>query len=300
MVNSAINWHNGPDNVWLIYVFKADTIILDRVGYGPTDTTGWFFFGEGLPSSDVEPGHSISRYPDGRDTDNNNIDFRNFPVPTPGLPNKWSDVAVDSIISPAYFIGCGDTIRPSASIKNEGDKEETFEVICTIKTNAIISYEDEIELTLGMGEDSTLKFKKWNVPPCWDTTMYAVTVYAFLATDMDTADNRKAKVFMSVGIEEESSKIPSTFALLQNDPNPLISVTQIAYQLPTRCKVNLVIYDATGRLVRTLVDKVEDAGHKLAVWNGKDDKGKDVASGIYFYRLKASNYVAQKKMILIR
>ena len=300
MVNSAVNWHNGPDNVWLIYVFGADTIILDKVGYGPTDTTGWFFVGEGIPASDVAPGHSIARYPDGQDTDDNSVDFKDFPVPTPGLPNKWSDVAVDTIISPPYFIGCGDTIKPSASVKNEGDKEETFEVICTIKTNATTSYEDEIELTLGVGEDSVVEFKEWNVPGCWDTTTYVMTVYAYLATDMDTTDNRKEREFESVGIEEKLAEAPNTFILLQNNPNPLVSITKIAYQLPTKCKVNLTIYDVTGRLVRTLVDRVEDAGHKLVIWNGKDNKGKDATSGIYFYKLQAGNYKAQKKMILIR
>jgi flagellar hook assembly protein FlgD len=80
----------------------------------------------------------------------------------------------------------------------------------------------------------------------------------------------------------------------------VINITKIAYQIPFTCRVSLTIYDATGRLVRTLVDRVEDAGYKSAIWNGKDDEGNDASSGIYFYKLKADDYIIQKKMILIR
>jgi hypothetical protein len=298
MVDSDVNWHNGPDNVWLIYVFEGDTIILDKVGYGPT--SGWVFKGEGNPVSDVDPGHSIARHPDGQDTDDNSVDFKDFLVPTPGVPNMWSDVAVDTIIAPEGSITCGDTITPSAVVSNQGEQEETFEVICTIKSDASVLYEDEIELTLGVAEDRTLEFEEWTVPGCYTSEDYIVTVYAYLATDLDTTNNRKERAFQGVGIEEEFTGIPTTFALLQNNPNPVINITKIAYQIPFTCRVSLTIYDATGRLVRTLVDRVEDAGYKSAIWNGKDDEGNDASSGIYFYKLKADDYIIQKKMILIR
>lgn len=64
--------------------------------------------------------------------------------------------------------------------------------------------------------------------------------------------------------------------------------------------VTLRIYDVSGRLVRTLVEGPQEAGQKTVTWNGRDDRGRNVASGVYFYRLQAPGYRKTLKMILVQ
>jgi len=87
-IDAAANWQNGPDNIQLWYIDGTDTIIVDAIGYGSTDTTTWVFRGEGLPAPDVWGGRSLARFPDGNDTDDNSVDFYPTYYRTPGLPNK--------------------------------------------------------------------------------------------------------------------------------------------------------------------------------------------------------------------
>jgi hypothetical protein len=113
----------------------------------------------------------------------------------------------------------------------------------------------------------------------------------------------------SVGIEEEpdDEKKPSLFSLSQSIPNPFNHKTSFRYQLPAPVFVSLKVYDITGRLVRTLVDKEEKEGFYRRVWDGRDETQKPVSSGIYFVRLSAQetgsstgDYTSTKKMILLR
>jgi hypothetical protein len=95
--------------------------------------------------------------------------------------------------------------------------------------------------------------------------------------------------------------IPETFALRQNVPNPFNPTTVIQYDVPeTGAQVTLLIYDVAGRLVRTLVDGRKEAGTKRVTWNGDDDRGSRVASGVYFYRMTAPGFEVTKKMVLIQ
>jgi hypothetical protein len=93
---------------------------------------------------------------------------------------------------------------------------------------------------------------------------------------------------------------PTTFALYQNCPNPFNPETQIKYDLPVAGHVNLAIYNVLGQKVRILVDEFQDAGRKSARWDGHDENGRDVASGIYFYKIKVENFEKIRKMVLIK
>ncbi len=94
---------------------------------------------------------------------------------------------------------------------------------------------------------------------------------------------------------------PHEFALHANVPNPFNPVTTIAYDIPTAgADVNIAIYDAAGRLVRELVDEHRAAGRWSMQWNGEDARGQRVASGVYFYRMRAGSFVDTKKMVLLK
>ncbi len=89
-------------------------------------------------------------------------------------------------------------------------------------------------------------------------------------------------------------------ALRQNTPNPFNPTTTIAFDLARRGHVVLRVYDVSGRVVRTLVDGVQDAGTHRATWDGRDDRGARVASGVYLYRLQAGSVTRTRKMVMMK
>jgi len=94
--------------------------------------------------------------------------------------------------------------------------------------------------------------------------------------------------------------IPTDYGLSQNYPNPFNPQTTLQYRLPKTGRVRLSVFDIRGAVVRILVDEVVGAGHYVAVWDGRDDRNTPVASGIYFVRIEAGEFVQHKKMILMR
>ncbi|TES91815.1 MAG: T9SS type A sorting domain-containing protein [Candidatus Cloacimonadota bacterium] len=107
----------------------------------------------------------------------------------------------------------------------------------------------------------------------------------------------------SVSVAEEPEKTTGiVFGLLQNVPNPMRGIgTSISYTTTRRGFVNLKVYNSAGKLVRTLIDNLnEDSGHKTVYWNGKDNNNHPVASGVYFYKLTTENRTATKKMVVVR
>ncbi|NUM80652.1 T9SS type A sorting domain-containing protein, partial [bacterium] len=99
---------------------------------------------------------------------------------------------------------------------------------------------------------------------------------------------------------ETESVIPKEFGLEQNYPNPFNPTTTIRYNLKENTKVTLTIYNTLGQVVKALVDKEETAGIKNISWDGKDEHGKQVASGVYIYKLKTGNLVFSRKMIFLK
>lgn len=89
-------------------------------------------------------------------------------------------------------------------------------------------------------------------------------------------------------------------ALHANVPNPFNPQTRIAFTLAEPGPVRLVVFDARGQLVRTLVDAARPAGLHAEIWNGNDDHDRRVASGLYFYRLRAGDYESVKKMTIVK
>ncbi len=98
-----------------------------------------------------------------------------------------------------------------------------------------------------------------------------------------------------VSVEEEVGEVPGSFTLLQNYPNPFNPSTTISFQVPEQCHVTLKVFDVVGREIATLVNEVEQPGTHTAQWNASR-----VASGVYFYRIQAGDFVASKKLLLLR
>ena len=94
--------------------------------------------------------------------------------------------------------------------------------------------------------------------------------------------------------------IPKSFKLGHNYPNPFNSTTKITYSLPKSLHVKINVYDILGREIRTLINRTELAGIRSVSWDGLDNFGQKVPSGIYFYDFSADNYFNVKKMVLVK
>ncbi len=91
-------------------------------------------------------------------------------------------------------------------------------------------------------------------------------------------------------------------SLAQNYPNPFNPTTTIQYSIQAQGQVRLRVYDVAGRLVRSLVNEVQSprAGGFAVTWDGTDDRGTRVATGIYFYKLTAAGFERTRKMLLLK
>lgn len=125
-------------------------------------------------------------------------------------------------------------------------------------------------------------------------------------THIKNQDSNRFKVFIgrSGYIENEiattQSTIPKEFNLKQNYPNPFNSGTAISFDIPQGGQVKVKIYNILGQIVLTLYDKLTYPGKYTITWGGKDNEGKEVSSGIYFYQLSTPGFTESLKMILLK
>jgi flagellar hook assembly protein FlgD len=111
---------------------------------------------------------------------------------------------------------------------------------------------------------------------------------------------RTVEWFGSTTGVEAPGATPRIVSLAQNVPNPFGLSTSISFNLGDVSPVRLRVYDVHGRLVRNLVDGDEDWSAHSAIWDGTDDRGRDLASGVYFYRLETDGVVETRRMVLSR
>jgi hypothetical protein len=97
-----------------------------------------------------------------------------------------------------------------------------------------------------------------------------------------------------------SSSLPASFELDQNYPNPFNPSTKIRFDIPLRARATLTVFNVLGQKVATLVDEELPPNTYHVDWNGESDDGQKLASGIYFYRLRADELVSTKKMLLLK
>jgi hypothetical protein len=100
--------------------------------------------------------------------------------------------------------------------------------------------------------------------------------------------------------EEQYMSTPTGYNLADNYPNPFNPESTIEYELPQAGLVRFEVFNLLGQKIKTLIDQNQDAGIHHIVWNGNNDLGEAVASGIYLYRIEANNFQATKRMLLIR
>ncbi|HJY63062.1 MAG TPA: SBBP repeat-containing protein [Ignavibacteria bacterium] len=122
-----------------------------------------------------------------------------------------------------------------------------------------------------------------------------VYVTGFSSGSSTGMDYATIKYSQSVGINPISSEMPSDFNLLQNYPNPFNPKTVISYQLKVNSYVNLKVIDITGREVAQLTNEFKQAGYYTIEFDGSN-----LASGVYFYKIRAGDFTDVKKMVLVK
>jgi len=104
----------------------------------------------------------------------------------------------------------------------------------------------------------------------------------------------------STDVDDDEGGLPMAFHLRQNYPNPFNSSTVISYAIDHPARVVLIVYNLLGQAVSTLVDDRQAYGDHARIWDGTDESGRAVASGIYFYRLTVDDQIATRKMVLLK
>jgi hypothetical protein len=103
-----------------------------------------------------------------------------------------------------------------------------------------------------------------------------------------------------VAVDENMTKDVYGYVLRQAVPNPFTGMTDIGFSLPADADVDLSVFDASGRVVRTLANATMPAGSHTVAWDGRDESGVQAPAGIYFYRMQAGQFDAIRKLILVR
>jgi len=101
--------------------------------------------------------------------------------------------------------------------------------------------------------------------------------------------------------KKDEEEIPVIKRLVvSNYPNPFNPITTIAFSLPRDSDVKIEVFNIKGQKVKELYNEFTLKGHHTVLWNGQDDKGRSVSSGIYFYRVQTVDVIITKKMILLK
>ena len=105
---------------------------------------------------------------------------------------------------------------------------------------------------------------------------------------------------LAVEVGQKVAELPTSFDLAQNYPNPFNPATTVKYQVPSPVAVEVTVYNVLGEKVVTLVNEVQPAGYYTVQWNGRDSRNQTAPSGLYFYTMRAGDFSAVKKMMLMK
>ncbi|MFQ5584713.1 MAG: M1 family aminopeptidase, partial [Calditrichia bacterium] len=160
-------------------------------------------------------------------------------------------------------------------------------------------YKMPIDIKVNYVDGTSETFVLWNTQRNQNFTVTLDTVPLSVMFDPDKWILKQEHQVV-VTVEEPGEQIASDFLLEQNYPNPFNPTTNIGFRIEDYGFVELKIFNVTGGEVKTLISKELSPGDYDVRWDGHNDVGQSVASGVYVYRLKSGNQLAVRKMVLLR
>ena len=201
------------------------------------------------------------------------------------------DVACTQLLAPPDTVDSGAVVTPRAVIKNFGTTSETFGTRFAVGAD----YADTVSVTLGAGKSDTLDFGSWTALTLGTFPTACATM---LATDMNPANNTlqdSVEVGVYTGIAEQSG-LPRVLSLDRAVPDPMRGHATIRFGIPRRTQASVTVRSATGALVRVLSGPRPLApGTYSLTWDGRDEQGRRVAPGVYFFRLESDDATLTRK-----
>ncbi len=144
-----------------------------------------------------------------------------------------------------------------------------------------------------------LPLSEFEIPTTIDGVVFSGNLSGTFYLD-DVRFLTAAEIARATAVEEDESATPATFALDQNYPNPFNSGTVIRFDLPSAGETELTVFNLVGQKVATLVDGMREAGRYTLRWDGRDEDGRSLATGVYIYRMQSRNHVETRKLLLLR
>jgi hypothetical protein len=202
------------------------------------------------------------------------------------------DVACTQLLAPPDTVDSGATVIPQAVVRNLGNTSETFDVRFAVGAG----YADTVSVTLTAGQTDTIDFAGWTALA---TGTFPTSCATLLATDMNPANDTtqdSVVVVTYTGVAELQVR-PRSLALERPAPDPMRGRATVRFSIPRRTQATLTLRSITGSLVRTLCNSSLLPAHYSLVWDGRDDSGRSVAPGTYFWRLEAEGKVLTRKAV---
>ncbi len=218
-----------------------------------------------------------------KDTDTTNSSYRGMVL----LNGNLSSAQTQSV----FVTGCDiDGFTEAEKIKSLTDG--------TRSASTYVNARDDLNQTMAvgpiiLGADDSYTFV-FAVIAGIDSTEFAESVLAARTAYQNSS------ILTDVEEDELIEILPKTIELAQNYPNPFNPVTTIAYSLPERSAVSISVFNILGQEVRQLINKTQSAGNYKIEWDGRDDTGSSVSSGVYLYRIIAGEFRVSKKMLLLK
>ncbi len=177
-----------------------------------------------------------------------------------------------------------------------------------IKTSTELITDSTWDFSLAFGDPpapmESGSLQTWTITGLEPGQLYYVAMKSvddfFNVSGLSNVDSAVAKFNPSNVDNDIIASLPAEFSLAQNYPNPFNPSTNISFGLPQTSYVLLEIFDTMGKRVATLADQILQAGVHICRWDGSNSSGYPVTAGVYFCRLQADNFIAAKKMVLIK
>jgi hypothetical protein len=211
----------------------------------------------------------------------------------PAVASVLAHVFVDTLV-----VRCAPTFASADTLTLTVDGEVEFSSIVSLEGSGLLSVTGDLSPDLfDYGYDA--------VSGQWQAALYNYDVAIPLGT-VSVGSPVVYNVVLEASAGSETIELPTATGrnprndLMQNYPNPFNPQTSIAYSTENRGRVRLGVYGVAGQLVRILVDQVKPEGSYSVEWDGRDDGGHLVSSGVYFYTIQTPNFSQTRKMVLLK